>query len=98
MYKRQVRILSEGGTTRTERLTWAWQAALGRTPAPDELKVANEFVQQALDRYADDAKAADELLSVGLTSVPSHLSTTETAGWASVALAFLNLSEVITRN
>ena len=38
------------------------------------------------------------LLSVGLTSVPSHLSTTETAGWASVALAFLNLSEVITRN
>ena len=93
-----VRILSEGGTTRTERLTWAWQAALGRTPAPDELKVANEFVQQALDRYADDAKAADELLSVGLTSVPSHLSTTETAGWASVALAFLNLSEVITRN
>ena len=26
-----VRILSEGGTTRTERLTWAWQAALGRT-------------------------------------------------------------------
>ena len=93
-----VRILSEGGTTRTERLRWAWQAALGRTPAPDELKVANEFVQQALDRYADDAKAADELLSVGLTSVPSHLSTTETAGWASVALAFLNLSEVITRN
>ena len=93
-----VRILSEGGTTRTERLTWAWQAALGRTPAPDELKVANEFVQQALDRYADDAKAAAELLSVGLTSVPSHLSTTETAGWASVALAFLNLSEVITRN
>ena len=93
-----IRILTEGGTTRDERLTWAWQAALGRAPMPDELKVANEYVQQALDRYASDAKAAGELLDVGLTGIPSNLSPTETAGWATVALAFLNLSEAITRN
>ena len=93
-----IRILTEGGTTRDERLTWAWQAALGRAPMPDELKVTNEYVQQALDRYASDAKAAGELLDVGLTGIPSNLSPTETAGWATVALAFLNLSEAITRN
>ena len=93
-----IRILTEGGTTRDERLTWAWQAALGRAPMPDELKVANEYVQQALDRYASDAKAAGELLDVGLTGIPANLSPTETAGWATVALAFLNLSEAITRN
>ena len=93
-----VRILNEGGTTRNERLTWAWQTALGRTPTADELKVAIEFAQQALDQYANDAKAAEDLLSVGLTKPPAHISPNETAGWASVALAFLNLSEVITRN
>ena len=93
-----IRILTEGGTTRDERLTWAWQAALGRAPMPDELKVANEYVQQALDRYASDGKAAGELLDVGLTGIPANLSPTETAGWATVALAFLNLSEAITRN
>ena len=93
-----VRILTEGGTTQTERLTWAWQTAVGRNPTAQELAVANEFVQQALDRYANNAKAAEELISVGLSRPPGHLSHNELAGWANVALALLNLSEVITRN
>ena len=93
-----VRILTEGGTTQTERLTWAWQTAVGRNPTAEELAVANEFVQQALDRYANNAKAAEELISVGLSRPPGHLSHNELAGWANVALAFLNLSEAITRN
>ena len=93
-----VRILTEGGTTQTERLTWAWQTAVARTPTVDELTVANKFVQQALDRYANDAKAAEKLISVGLSTPPSHLSHNELAGWANVALALLNLSEAITRN
>jgi hypothetical protein len=93
-----VRILTEGGTTQTERLTWAWQTAVGRTPTAEELTVSNEFVQQALDRYANDAKAAEELISVGLSRPPGHLSHNKLAGWSNVALALLNLSEAITRN
>ena len=51
-----------------------------------------------IDIGVSSRKAAEKLISVGLSRPPGRLSHNELAGWANVALALLNLSEAITRN
>ena len=93
-----VRILSEGGDTQRDRLIWAWQTALCRDPATEELAVMSKFAEDVLNRYKNDTKAAGELLNVGISKLPENILEYEAAGWTNVALAILNLSEVIPRN
>ena len=93
-----VRILSEGGDTQRDRLIWAWQTALCRDPATEELAVMSKFAEDVLNRYKNDTKAAGELLNVGISKLPENILEYEAAGWTNIALAILNLSEVITRN
>jgi hypothetical protein len=93
-----VRILYEGGDTQRERLTWAWKTALCRQPEKEELSVMLEFAENVIKHYKNDKKAAAELLNVGISKLPENISMPDAAGWTNVALALLNLSEVITRN
>ncbi|MAD24014.1 MAG: hypothetical protein CMO44_07565 [Verrucomicrobiales bacterium] len=93
-----VRILYEGGGTKRERLIWAWKTALSRSPEKEELSVMLEFAKNAIKHYKNDKKAAAELLNVGISKLPENILMSDAAGWTNVALAILNLSEVITRN
>ena len=93
-----VRILCEGGDTQRERLIWAWQTALNRSPEKEELSVMLEFAENIIKNYKNDTKSAAELLNVGISKLPENISMPDAAGWTNVALALLNLSEVITRN
>ena len=93
-----VRILYEGGDTQSERLIWAWQTALNRSPEKEELSVMLEFAENIIKNYKNDTKSAAELLNVGISKLPENISMPDAAGWTNVALALLNLSEVITRN
>ena len=45
-----------------------------------------------------DAKAANDLLSVGMLQLPPELAKPEAATWTIVGQALLNLSETIMRN
>jgi len=93
-----LRILSEAGSTDRQRLAWAWHTALGREPSQDELTVAKALLGETRQRYQANAKAAAELLAVGMLKLPDGLAKPEAAAWTVIGQALLNLSETITRN
>jgi hypothetical protein len=48
--------------------------------------------------YKQNASAADDLLAVGFSPVPTGLNRVELAAWTSVARIILNLHETVTRS
>jgi hypothetical protein len=91
-------ILSECKGSADERITWAWHRALQREPRDEEISLMRELVDQHLQIYRDDTKAAEELLKTGFAPVPTGLSTVELAAWTHVARVLLNLHETVTRS
>ena len=49
-------------------------------------------------QFAQDAKAAESFLKVGLAPAPADLNPAELAAWTSVARVILNLHETVTRS
>jgi hypothetical protein len=92
------RILSECKGTSEQRIAWAWQQALQRDPTAEERKTISALLNERLAAYRSDAKAAEELLNVGLAPRPPTLDKAELAAWTHVARVLLNLHETITRS
>jgi mono/diheme cytochrome c family protein len=92
------RIMKEGGNDTAERLTWAYRAALSRSPRPEEVKILLTLYARHLDSYTADAAAAQKLVATGQKPVPQGMNVAELAAWTSVARVVLNLHETITRN
>ncbi|MBL8797040.1 MAG: PSD1 domain-containing protein [Planctomycetia bacterium] len=92
------RIVQEGGASVNDRLNWAYRQAVSRPIKPEEAKVLTALVQQHLEEYTADPKAAQQLLGTGQKPAPQGLPLPELAAWTSVARVILNLHETITRN
>jgi hypothetical protein len=92
-----VRMLVECKGGDEQRLAWAWQQVLQRDPTTEERKTVSALLKDRLAAYRADAKAAGELLKVGLSPVPATLDKAELAAWTHVARVLLNLHEAITR-
>lgn len=92
------RILREGGSDMTARITWAWRQALARAPRADELELMQGLVNKHLAQYRSQPKEAEALLGVGLKPVPEELDKPELAAWTSVARVIFNLHETVTRS
>ncbi|HEX4412738.1 MAG TPA: PSD1 and planctomycete cytochrome C domain-containing protein [Lacipirellulaceae bacterium] len=80
------------------RIEWAWKQVLGRDAQPAEASVLAKLLQKHRAEYAKDEKAADEVLSVGISPQPKDVDKRELAAWTSVSRVLLNLNETITRN
>jgi hypothetical protein len=91
------RVLREGGDGFDARLRFAFRQALSRGPRADEADVLAKLYEQQLSQYRADAKAADELLSVGEYPVPQDADRAQLAAWTGVARVILNLHETIMR-
>ena len=91
------RILSEGGKTFDERLSFAYQQVLSRPPTDGERKLLEQLFQKQHQRYTADPKAAAELCGSGIAPVATHLNQSELATWTTLARTILNLHETITR-
>lgn len=92
------RILSQCQEPTDKRLEWAWQQALQRAPAEEELKLMQELLAQHLAIYRQDSAAAAALLGVGFAPAASEVDPAELAAWMHVARVLLNLHESITRS
>jgi hypothetical protein len=92
------RILSEGGNTADERITWAWQQALQRNPTAEETLLIKPLWEKHLAVYQKDATAAAALLKTGIAPLREDLDPAELAAWTHVARVLLNLHETITRS
>jgi hypothetical protein len=93
-----MRILTEAKGTPEQRILWAWEQALQRSPNPSELKTLQNLYEQHLAIYRADSASADALLKTGYTPVPEALDKADLAAWTHVARVLLNLHETITRS
>jgi len=93
-----VRILAEGGTTAADRLNFAFNIALTRTPDAQERKLLAQLLDESRAYYTANPDRAEAILSIGLAKRPTDVDKVDLATWTAVARAILNLNEVITRN
>lgn len=91
------RMMTRGGNSPDERLTFAFRLATSRTPQPAELAVLLSSLAEHRTRFADDAKSALALVSTGESPRDERLPIAELASYTAVANLILNLDEAITR-
>jgi ribosomal protein L20 len=91
------RIMKEGGSTPTERATFAFRWVTSRKPKPQELEVLLAQYSQHLANYRQAPEAAKKLLETGEAPLDAHLDPIEQATWTMLANLLLNLNETVTR-
>jgi Protein of unknown function (DUF1553) len=91
------RILQQRGLSLEEQLAFAFRVALARPPEKKELAVLERTYREQKANFAQDQKAAEELLAVGESPRPRNIDAVELAAMTGVANVLLNLNETITR-
>jgi mono/diheme cytochrome c family protein/uncharacterized membrane protein len=91
------RIIKEGGSNDTDRMTWAYREALCRTPLPAERKVLEGLLDKHLKEYAADPKSAKLVSTNGEAPTAKDVDPVQLAAWTSVARTIINLHETVTR-
>jgi hypothetical protein len=92
------RMLTEGGITPNERITFAYRLTLARKPNAEELSIVGDQLSTHLTRFQQDAEAAKKLISHGDSKPKTELNPSELAAYTMVANMILNLDEMLTRN
>ncbi|MGN6543706.1 MAG: PSD1 and planctomycete cytochrome C domain-containing protein [Aureliella sp.] len=92
------RILREGGQTAEQRIDYAVRLTLARAPHAEEAQLLAQSLERFVQRYAEDAAAAKELLTVGQSPSGSTFDSQELAAYTLLANLILNLDETVTRN
>jgi cytochrome c553 len=92
------RVIGQASKNDDERVRWAWQTVLGREAEPDEAGELVRLLEKHRAEYGADRKAAEALVSVGISRRPDGVDVAELAAWTSVSRVLLNLNETITRN
>ncbi len=92
------KILTAAPSDDTDRIQWAWKQVLGRNAEPAEANVLAKLLKKHRTQYANDEKAAEAILAVGISPQPKDVDKKELAAWTSVSRVLLNLNETITRN
>lgn len=92
------RMMTEGGATPEDRITFAFKLATARVPKEQERTILKKVYEFQQARFTKEKTAADKLLRVGEAVRNEKLDVIELAAWAMVANTILNLDEVLTRN
>ncbi|MDP1798086.1 MAG: DUF1553 domain-containing protein, partial [Planctomycetaceae bacterium] len=92
------RMLSEGGNTPTERITFGYKAALSREPDATELQVVHGVLDQYLERYRQDPAGAKAVVAIGESTSPQGMNDADLAAYTLIGNLILNLDETVTRN
>lgn len=92
------RILTEGGASPAERITFAYRVMLSRSPDPEELTLVQDVLQRYLDRYQHDPAAASQVVQVGESARKTNVPESELAAYTLIANLLLNLDETVVRN
>jgi hypothetical protein len=91
------RMLVEGGTSPSERITFGFRWATSRRPTDDELAVLREGLNEDIARLKQQPDAVKQLISIGESKPNASLDPAELAGYTLMANVLLNLDEVVTR-
>ena len=91
------RILNSNRKNDVKRLDFAFREAFSRRAEPREQDALLRLLNSRRDYFQKNPSQAEKLLSIGISSVPSHLPVADTAAWTSVARALLNKHEFVMR-
>jgi hypothetical protein len=91
------RMMTEGGRSIDDRITYGFRLVTARRPSNAELVVLCEYYTNDVKRYSNDQAAALKLLNVGESTFRTELNVAELAAFAGVARLLLNLDEAITK-
>jgi hypothetical protein len=92
------KIIASGADDDNTRAHWAWRQVLGREAESEETALLVDMLKEHRAEYLADPKAAEALVSVGISPQPDGENVSELAAWTSVSRVLLNLNETITRN
>ena len=92
------RILTDGGRTAPERISFAFQVVLARKPTPREQEILEQTLSRYLDRYQKDPDAAHKAVHVGESKPVIPTSEPELAAYTLLSNLLLNLDETVNRN
>jgi hypothetical protein len=92
------RVLSEGGKTTEQRITFLYRVVLSRKPHPEELRLVTSALAKQRALYAADPDAAKKVVRAGESKPKGVAGEVETAAWTMIANLVLNLDEVVMRN
>jgi hypothetical protein len=90
-------MLTEGGRTPEERLTFAFRRATARRPDTRELQVLRRGLQRYREAFGADREAALRYLRHGETQPDARIDPVELAAYMATAGVILNLDETITK-
>lgn len=88
------RVLAEGGTSDTDKLTYALRLCIARVPSADEVQQFEEFLESARKYYQTHAEDAKALTS---RHAAEGVSAEENAAWINTVRIMMNLDEFIVR-
>ncbi len=91
------RMMTEGGSTLEQRLSYAYRLATLQPPQPDAEAALVDNFHQHLDHYRTNRQAALELVSVGESARDETLDITELASYTMMANLILNLDRTINK-
>jgi hypothetical protein len=91
------RMITEGGSTPSDRGAWAFRAVTSRRPSERERQVLSSSFNKHMDYFSRHPQEAVKLLSVGERKNDGKLNASELAAYAAVASLILNLDELITK-
>ncbi len=92
------RMMTEGGATPEDRLTFGFRLVTARKPASSEQDILRQTLDHQLAKYTASADAAKKVVSIGESKPPAGLNESELAAYTLVANLLLNLDETLTRN
>lgn len=92
------RMLREGGDSPEQRIDFAFQTVIARSPQDAEMEIVVRQLDLHMKRYAEDAEAAGKLISQGESKPHPELNPSQLAAYTLVANMLLNLDETVTRN
>ena len=92
------RIMTDGGATPADRITFAYRSAISRKPSAEEISVVGDSLKKFLAEYAQSPDAAKKVIGNGESKPKESLAPNELAAWTLVANLILNLDETINRN
>jgi len=91
------RVISEGGTSVEERVTFAFRSVMARKPKAAEMQSLTTLLTEYLSEFRKSPDAATKLLSAGESPRNEQLEANELAAWTMVTHLLLNLSESVTK-
>lgn len=91
------RIITEGGSTFDQRITFAWRAVLARFPTPAEVETVKAAHDQHLAKYQANAEAAGQLVAFGESKAKPGINPSDLAAWTMTASLVMNLDEAVNK-